>query len=90
MLLSNGAKEGAAETPADMCRTVHASDRRDTPPVDVQVVAAGLLARRSSHASRLPEAFNDLSDDVRKQLAADSCGGSAGIPRRNAVHRLPS
>ncbi|MGY4186771.1 hypothetical protein [Bradyrhizobium sp. USDA 4459] len=27
--------------------TAHASDRRDTPPVDVQIVTAGLLARRS-------------------------------------------
>ena len=31
-----------------------------------------------------------ISDAIRKQLAAYSCGGSAGIPRQNAVHRLPS
>jgi len=36
---------------------MHASDRRDTPPVDVQVVTAGLLARRSLLLPRLPDAM---------------------------------
>jgi hypothetical protein len=40
----------------------HAGDHRDTPPEDVELVAAGLLARGSSHPSDLPEACASVAD----------------------------
>jgi hypothetical protein len=53
---------------------------RDTPPEDVYVVEAGLLARGSGLLSGLPETFAGLSDFVGQRLAAYSCGGSSGFP----------
>jgi len=52
---------------------------RDTPPVDVYVVEAGLLARGSVLLSGLPETNCGLSDFVGQRLAAYSCGGSSGF-----------
>ena len=52
---------------------------RDTPPEDVYVVEAGLLARGSMLLSGLPETFAGLSDFVGQRLAAYSCGGSSGF-----------
>ena len=52
---------------------------RDTPPEDVYVVEAGLLARGSVLLSGLPETFSGLSDFVGQPLAAYSCGGSSGF-----------
>src|SRR5438445_11698490 len=67
-----------------------ASDRRDTPPVDVFFgVAAGLLARRSTSPPVFPMRSR-ISDVKREQLTAYSCGGSAGISRKHAIHPLPS
>ena len=51
---------------------------RDTPPEDVYVVEAGLLARGSVLLSGLPETLAGFSDFVGQRLAAYSCGGSAG------------
>ena len=56
-----------------------ATHHRDTPPEDVYVVEAGLLAHGSVLLSGLPEIFPDLSDFVGQRLTAYSCGGSAGI-----------
>ena len=52
---------------------------RDTPPEDVYVVEAGLLARGSVLLSGLPETNCGLSDFVGQRLAAYSCGGSSGF-----------
>ena len=52
-------------------------------------VAAGLLARGSSPLSGLPERFIGASDALRQQLAAYSCGGSAGLALAGST-RLPS
>ena len=52
---------------------------RDTPPEDVYVVEAGLLARGSSLLSGLPKTLAGLSDFVGQRLAAYSCGGSSGL-----------
>ena len=52
---------------------------RDTPPEDVYVVEAGLLARGSSLLSGLPKTLADFSDLVGQRLAAYSCGGSSGV-----------
>ena len=52
---------------------------RDTPPEDVYVVEAGLLARGSQLLSGLPKAFAGFSDLVGQRLAAYSCGGSSGV-----------
>ena len=52
---------------------------RDTPPEDVYVVEAGLLARGSMLLSGLPETNCGLSDFVGQRLAAYSCGGSSGF-----------
>ena len=52
---------------------------RDTPPEDDYVAGAGLLARGSRLRSGLPGIAP--SDTDGPQLAAYSCGGSAGIAR---------
>src|SRR5438876_11858 len=52
---------------------------RDTPPVDVYVVEAGLLARGSMLLSGLPETLAGFSDIGGRRLAAYSCGGSSGF-----------
>ena len=52
---------------------------RDTPPEDVYVAEAGLLARGSVLLSGLPETIAGLSDLVGQRLAAYSCGGSSGF-----------
>ena len=52
---------------------------RDTPPEDVYVVEAGLLARGSGLLSGLPKTFSGFSDFVGQRLAAYSCGGSSGF-----------
>ena len=52
---------------------------RDTPPEDVYIVEAGLLARGSMLLSGLPETFAGFSDFVGQRLAAYSCGGSSGV-----------
>ena len=57
---------------------------RDTPPEDVYIVEAGLLARGSMLLSGLPETFAGFSDFVGQRLAAYSCGGSAGFSRETA------
>ena len=48
-------------------------------PVDVYVVAAGLLAHGSMLLSGLPETLAGFSDFVGQRLTAYSCGGSAGV-----------
>ena len=45
-------------------------------------VAAGLLARRSPLCPCLPNAFSASVTSKWEQLAAYSCGGSAGISRK--------
>jgi hypothetical protein len=62
-----------------MARTESQPHHRDTPPVDVYVVEAGLLARGSVLLSGLPETLAGFSDIVGQRLAAYSCGGSAGF-----------
>ena len=62
---------------------------RDTPPEDVYVVEAGLLAHGSMLLSGLPETNCGLSDFVGQRLAAYSCGGSSGFGFLRP-HRLPS
>src|SRR5882757_6133406 len=77
--------------PAAKRRHGSASDRRDTPPVDVFFgVTAGLLARRSSPLPVFPTPCGISDLKKREQLTAYSCGGSAGISRARAIHRLPS
>lgn len=61
---------------------------RDTPPEDVYVVEAGLLARGSMLLSGLPKTFAGLSDFNGQRLTAYSCGGSSGLGL--TPHRLPS
>jgi hypothetical protein len=62
-----------------MARTESQPHHRDTPPVDVYVVEAGLLARGSVLLSGLPKTLASFSDIVGQRLAAYSCGGSAGF-----------
>lgn len=61
---------------------------RDTPPEDVYVVEAGLLACGSMLPSGLPKTFAGLSDFNGQRLTAYSCGGSSGLGL--TPHRLPS
>jgi hypothetical protein len=69
-----------------------AANHRDTPPVDEYVVEAGLLARRSSLASGLPEAFASVTSvDANSPLTV--AGAAPALPdldRNRKVHRLPS
>ena len=60
-------------------RTESQPHHRDTPPVDVYVVEAGLLARGSMPLSGLPETLAGFSDIGGQRLAAYSCGGSSGF-----------
>jgi len=62
-----------------MARRESQPHHRDTPPVDVYVVEAGLLARGSVLLSSLPKTLAGFSDIVGQRLAAYSCGGSAGF-----------
>jgi len=59
-------------------RTESQPHHRDTPPVDVYVVEAGLLARGSMLLSGLPKTLSGFSDNGGQRLAAYSCGGSSG------------
>jgi len=68
--LDSGQREARAESQPH---------HRDTPPEDVYVVEAGLLARGSVLLSGLPKTFSGLSDFVGQPLAAYSCGGSSGF-----------
>jgi hypothetical protein len=52
---------------------------RDTPPVDVYLVEAGLLARGSMLLSGLPKTLAGVSDNGGQRLVAYSCGGSSGF-----------
>ena len=73
----------------DKSRAESQPHHRDTPPEDVYVVEAGLLARGSVLLSGLPETNCGLSDFVGQRLAAYSCGGSSGFGFLRP-HRLPS
>jgi hypothetical protein len=59
---------------------------RDTPPEEIQRVAAGLLARGSSLPSSFPA--RERQWNAGRKLAAHSCGGSSGLTQR--AHRIPS
>ncbi len=61
---------------------------RDTPPEDVYVVEAGLLAHGSVLLSGLPKTFAGFSGVIGQRLTAYSCGGSSGFG--STPHRLPS
>ena len=77
------------DSAGDKRRAESQPHHRDTPPEDVYVVEAGLLAHGSVLLSGLPETNCGLSDFVGQRLAAYSCGGSSGFGFLRP-HRLPS
>lgn len=64
------------------------ANHQDTPPMDVSIVVAGLLARGSLLLSRLPDAFSSISGIFRQRLTTYSCGGSSSIGASKRSTRL--
>ncbi len=78
---------------ADACRNpgsishLSQATHRDTPPEDVQWPGqvSWLAGRRCCLA--FPTPYQGVSDTLRQQLAAYSCGGSAGIEPASLLAR---